>query len=134
MRPIVVALLLLSSLGLTAQEAQIEERLHHLRQLPDAERVKVTGELALEIRRLPAMARKKEALAEELAGLVTEGDPGHETLQEVATTLAEALRERPVAPASMARHRLTSRSPSWCAMSTCGSHSTIRTSLPPRGR
>jgi peroxiredoxin len=31
-----------------------------------------------------------------LAGLSTEGDFGHNTLQEVATTLAETLRERPV--------------------------------------
>jgi peroxiredoxin len=93
MKPHVVALFLLSSLGLGAQERQIEDRLHHLRDLPDAERVKVTGELALEIRRLPATSKKKEALAEHLAGLVTEGDPGQDTLQEVATTLAEALRE-----------------------------------------
>jgi peroxiredoxin len=91
MKPIVVALLLLSS--------QIEDRLHHLRQLPDAERVKVTRELALEIRRLPA-GPKKEPLAEHLANLVTEGDPGHDTLQEVATTLAEALRQSPAATAS----------------------------------
>jgi peroxiredoxin len=31
-----------------------------------------------------------------LAGLSTEGDFGHDTLQEVATTLADTLRERPV--------------------------------------
>jgi hypothetical protein len=30
-----------------------------------------------------------------LAGLSTEGDFGHETLQEVATTLAAALKEQP---------------------------------------
>jgi peroxiredoxin len=90
MKPILVALLLLSF--------QIEARLHQLRKLPDAERIKVTRELALDIRRLPATP-KKEALAEQLANLVTEGDPGHDTLQEVATTLAEALREQPVASA-----------------------------------
>jgi peroxiredoxin len=72
--------------------------LHQLRQLPDAERIKVTRELALDIRRLPATP-KKEALAEQLANLVTEGDPGHDTLQEVATTLAQALHEQPVASA-----------------------------------
>jgi peroxiredoxin len=94
MKAILIALFLFSSVGLWAQEGQIEDRLHHLRQLPDAERVKVTGELALEIRRLPATSKMKEALAEHLADLVTEGDPGHETLQEVATTLAEALREK----------------------------------------
>src|SRR5665213_2022708 len=69
MKPILVALLLLSS--------QIEARLHQLRKLSDAERIKVTRELALDIRRLPATP-KKEALAEQLANLVTEGDPGHD--------------------------------------------------------
>src|SRR5205807_5549607 len=38
----------------------------------------------------------KLPLAVGLAGLSTEGDFGHDTLQEVATTLAETLRERPV--------------------------------------
>jgi thiol-disulfide isomerase/thioredoxin len=89
LKPLSVALLLLSS-------QQIETRLHQLRQLSDAERIKVTQQLALEIRRLPATA-KKEPLAEQLANLATEGDPGHGTLQEVATTLAEALRDQHVA-------------------------------------
>jgi peroxiredoxin len=89
MKPLSVALLLLSS-------QQIETRLHQLRQLSDVERVKVTKQLALEIRHLPATA-KKEPLAEQLANLVTEGDPGHDTLQEVATTLADALHTQPVA-------------------------------------
>jgi peroxiredoxin len=96
LKRISIPLLLLSSFGLLAQEPQIEARLHQLRKLPDAERVKATQELALEIRRLPA-AGKKEALAEQLADLVTEGDPGHDTLQEVATTLSQALRDQPVA-------------------------------------
>ncbi len=90
MKPLSVALLLLSS-------QQIETRLHQLRQLSDVERVKVTKQLALEIRHLPANT-KKEALAEQLANLVTEGDPGHNTLQEVATTLAQALSQLPVTP------------------------------------
>jgi peroxiredoxin len=96
LKPILIPLLLLSCLGLLAQEPQIEAQLHKLRQLPGAERVKVTRQLALEIRRLPATA-KKEPLAEHLAGLVTEGDPGHDTLQEVATTLADALHQQPLA-------------------------------------
>ena len=96
MKLISIPLLLLSALGLLAQETQIEAQLHTLRKLPDAERVKVTQRLALEIRHLPATA-KKEQLAEQLADLVTEGDPGHDALQEVATTLAEALRGQPVA-------------------------------------
>jgi peroxiredoxin len=97
LKSISIPLLLASAFCLLAQEPQIEARLHQLRQLPDAERVKVTRQLALEIRRLPTTA-KKEPLAEQLANLVTEGDPGHDTLQEVATTLAQALHEQPVAP------------------------------------
>lgn len=96
MKSFAVAVLLFSGLGLAAGEPSIEARIHSLRQLPDAERVQVTRELALEIRRLPAASKDKEGLADQLADLVTEGDPGHETLQEVATTLADALREQPV--------------------------------------
>ena len=46
----------------------------------------------------PAVAQvtKQASLANGLANLSTEGDFGHDTLQEVATTLAEALREQPV--------------------------------------
>ena len=54
LRPIAIALLLLSS-------QQIETRLHQLRQLSDVERVKVTRQLALEIRQLPATAKKGAA-------------------------------------------------------------------------
>jgi len=96
MKPFVAALLLLSSIGLVAGELPIETRIHQLRQLPDTERVKMTRELALEIRRLPSASKDKEALADQLANLVTEGDPGHDALQEVATTLADALREQPI--------------------------------------
>jgi peroxiredoxin len=96
LKRISIPLLLLSSLGLLAQEPQIEARLKQLRQLPDTERVKATQQLALEIRQLPATA-KKAPLAEHLADLVTEGDPGRKTLQEVATTLAQALHQQPVA-------------------------------------
>ncbi len=95
MKSLLVALFLLGALGLQAKEPGIEARLHQLRKLPDAERVKATRQLALDIRRLTAAA-DRESLAEQLADLVTEGDPGHDTLQEVATTLAQALREHPV--------------------------------------
>ena len=71
MKPILV--LLLGSFCLVAQEARIEARLHELRKLPEDERLKVTRELALEIRRLPATA-KKEPLAEQLAGLATDAE------------------------------------------------------------
>ena len=62
-----------------------------LRELSDAARRVATRELALEIRRLPAGARKVR-LAGSLANLATEGDFGRDTLQEVATTLEQALR------------------------------------------
>ena len=105
MKLIFAGLLLASSFCLMAQEKQIEAKLHQLRQLQDAERIKATRALALEIRHLPATA-KKEQLAEQLANLVTEGDPGHDTLQEVATTLAQALRPQPVASAYVTLARL----------------------------
>jgi peroxiredoxin len=78
------------------QEKPIVEQLRRLRDLPDDERAKTTRQLAIQIRQLPGAA-KKELLAEQLAMLTTEGDPGQGTLQEVATTLAQALREQPVA-------------------------------------
>jgi peroxiredoxin len=96
MKPLLLAFLLLGCLGLAADEPQIEARLRQLRHLPDAERIQVTRELAVEIRRLPATSKKKEVLAKQLANLVTEGDPGQMALQEVGTTLAQALREQPV--------------------------------------
>jgi len=97
MKPAFVALLVVCSLCLASQVSDIEARLHQLRKLPDAERIRATRELALEIRRLSPKDRK-EQLAEQLANLVTEGDPGQDTLQEVATTLAQALRDQPVLP------------------------------------
>ena len=77
-------------------EKPIAQDLRGLRGLSDSERPGATQRLALEIRRLPAAAHKT-LLADQLANLVTEGDPGRDTLQEVALTLAQALRERPPA-------------------------------------
>lgn len=74
------------------QEKPIADRIHGLRKLDDAVRAGTTTDLALRIRQLPAGANKLR-LALGLAGLSTEGDFGHDTLQEVATTLAAALRE-----------------------------------------
>jgi peroxiredoxin len=79
----------------TADEQLIADQIHGLRGLADDVRVGTTKDLALKIRKLPASANKLR-LAVHLAGLSTEGDFGHDTLQEVATTLAETLRERPV--------------------------------------
>jgi peroxiredoxin len=76
------------------REKPLAQQLHGLRQLPDEERAQVTKDLALAIRQLPASLNKL-TLANNLANLSTEGDFGHDTLQEVATTLAAALREQP---------------------------------------
>ena len=80
------------------QEKPILQQLRGLRGLTDDERPEATKRLALEIRELPAGANK-EMLAQSLTNLATEGDPGAGTLQEVATTLAQAIRERAAAPA-----------------------------------
>jgi peroxiredoxin len=77
------------------QEKPILEQLRGLRQLPDDARARLTKQLAIEIRQPPVTANKVR-LATSLASLATEGDFGHDTLQEVTTTLADALRRQPV--------------------------------------
>jgi peroxiredoxin len=69
--------------------------------LPDDVRGQATKKLAIEIRQLPVTPNKLR-LANSLAMLSTEGDFGHDMLQEVATTLAAALREQPL-PAEKAQ-------------------------------
>ncbi len=81
----------------SGREKLIVQQLQGLRKLPDGERAKVTKRLAFEIRKLPAGA-SKVGLANDLANLATEGDFGRATLQEVATTLEEALRQQPDQP------------------------------------
>lgn len=79
----------------TKDETPIRDQISHLRSLPDDVRARTTKQLALDIRVLPKTANKLN-LANGLANLSTEGDFGYDTLQEVATTLADALREQPV--------------------------------------
>jgi peroxiredoxin len=79
----------------TAQEKPIATKINGLRDLPDDVRAHVTKQLALDIRQLSA-APHRLSLANSLANLSTEGDFGRDTLQEVATTLADALHETPV--------------------------------------
>ena len=79
----------------SADEKPIAEQIHGLRALPDDVRARTTKELALKIRKLPSTDNKLR-LAVGLAGLSTEGDFGRDTLQEVTTTLADSLRERPL--------------------------------------
>jgi len=76
------------------QEKPIVDQIHTLRSVPDAQRGAVTRDLAIKIRQLPVTPNKLR-LATGLANLSTEGDFGHDTLQEVATTLGDALREQP---------------------------------------
>ena len=77
------------------QEKPIADQIRSLRGLPDDVRARTTKNLAIEIRQLPVTPNKLR-LAADLANLSTEGDFGRDTLQEVATTLAAALREQPI--------------------------------------
>ena len=86
---------LLAAQNPPASDAAIVKQIHGLRSLPDAERGKQTGDIALEIRSLPASERKL-SLALGLSQLSTEGDPGRDNLQAVTTTLAQAVTETPV--------------------------------------
>jgi peroxiredoxin len=103
-RAVFVGILLLITNALLAQdktvwseqEKPIVEQLRGLRQLDDTVRAHTTKELAMQIRQLPVVPNKLK-LAGALAGLSTEGDFGRDTLQEVTTTLATALREQPPA-------------------------------------
>ncbi|MGA3349838.1 MAG: hypothetical protein ABSC33_12525 [Candidatus Sulfotelmatobacter sp.] len=81
----------------SAQEKSIAEQIGGLRRLPDDVRARTTKDLALLIRELPITPNKLR-LAGGLANLSTEGDFGHDTLQEVANTLAAAIHEQPPAP------------------------------------
>jgi peroxiredoxin len=79
----------------STQEKPIADQIRGLRGLPDDVRARTTKDLAIEIRQLPSTPNKL-LLANGLANLSTEGDFGRDTLLEVATTLAAALREIPV--------------------------------------
>lgn len=80
----------------SAEEKPLADQIHGLRSLSDDVRAETTKNLAIKIRQLPA-SENKLRLAVGLANLSTEGDFGRNTLQEVATTLAETLREHPLA-------------------------------------
>jgi hypothetical protein len=72
------------------QEKPIVAQIRGLRKLDDSVRAGTTKDLALQIRQLPVVPNKLR-LAGALANLSTD------TLQEVTTTLAQALREQPPA-------------------------------------
>jgi peroxiredoxin len=75
-------------------EKPIVEQLKNIRKLSDDVRAGTTRDLATQIRQLPVVPNKL-ILAEWLAGRATEGDFGHDALQEVATTLTDAIRQQP---------------------------------------
>jgi len=74
-------------------EKPIYEQARNIRKVPDDKRGQATRDLALKIRALPSTPNKLR-LAVGLASRATEGDFGHENLQEVATTLAAAIKEQ----------------------------------------
>ena len=82
---------------LPPKEKAIADQIRKLRSLPDDVRAKTTKQLALDIRQLESSSPNKLNLASGLANYSTEGDFGRDTLQEVTTTLAQALREQPPA-------------------------------------
>ncbi len=82
-----------------AQEKPIFDQIKTLRSLPDDVRARTTKDIAVEIRALPA-SENKLRLAVYLASRATEGDFGHDTLQEVTTTLAGAVQPVPPDPQS----------------------------------
>lgn len=75
-----------------ARANAISQKMSSLRGLPANERATATKTLALTIRDLPSV-EEKLTLAAALSNLATEGDAGKDTLQAVADTLAEAIRQ-----------------------------------------
>jgi len=75
------------------QERPIYQQIRDIRKVPDDARGQLTITLAVEIRQLPA-APNKLRLALGLANRATEGDFGHAAIQEVAITLADAIKEQ----------------------------------------
>jgi peroxiredoxin len=105
-----------NKISYSADEQPLADQIHGLRSLPDNVRAQTTKDLAIKIRQLPATENKLH-LAFNLAALSTEGDFGHNTLQEVATTLADTLRQHPEPWAkpddSSAAGHSTARSPAY---------------------
>ena len=79
---------------LNAQEKSIEDRIGRLRSLPDDEWTVATGQLARQIQQL-RMGAGKQWLIGSFASRVTEGDAGPETLQLVADTIGDVVRNLP---------------------------------------
>jgi peroxiredoxin len=80
--------------SLSVQEKAISTQISQLRGLPDDQWTLAVGKVARQIQQLPAGA-VKEGLIGNFGNLVTEGDAGHDTLQVVASTMAQVLRDSP---------------------------------------
>jgi len=96
-RALILAALLSAAPLLHAEspETAITNGLKGLRAQPEDKRPAATLKLAQQIASLPP-GIDKVRFANGLAGLSTEGDAGHDTLQAVADTLSKALAETPV--------------------------------------
>jgi len=96
---LLIAVVLMASPTLWGQasESFLVKQIDGLRDVPDAQRPAATTKIAMDIRTLPAGLPKLK-LADALTHLSTEGDPGRDTLQAVADTLAEALTQSPLPP------------------------------------
>jgi|GEM_PF-1476442 len=74
---------------------KIKQGIDSLRQTPADKHGSATRQLALDIRALPP-SKDKVVLADQLAHLSTEGEEESSVIQEVATTLSQALKETPI--------------------------------------
>src|ERR1700693_3609101 len=83
--------------ALSVQEKAIATQISQLRGLPDEAWTLTVGRVARQIQQLPAGAAK-ENLIGNFGNLVTEGDAGHDTLQVVASIMAQVLRDSPNSP------------------------------------
>jgi len=81
----------------TPAESAILAEMKTLRSTPDSERGAKTSAIATKIAALPGGPNKLR-LATGLSNLSTEGDFGHQSLQDVADTLTLALTQSPIAP------------------------------------
>ncbi len=82
---------------LTPEETAISTQIASLRSLPDDAWTQSVAKLARQIQQLPPTPGK-ESLIASLGNQVTEGDAGHDTLQVVASTMAQLLRDSPNNP------------------------------------
>jgi peroxiredoxin len=83
--------------ALTPEESAISTQIGSLRSLPDEAWTQSVAKIARQIQQLPPTPGKA-ALIASLGSRVTEGDAGHDTLQVVASTMAQVLRDSPNSP------------------------------------